>query len=78
MRPADKAWLVLAAGIIAYDLFAPEGETLSEAADRYLLAKPWLTRLAIFTVAHHLANELNPDPLHMAFVLVRRLRRRSP
>ncbi|KLO25917.1 hypothetical protein ABW16_21675 [Mycolicibacter heraklionensis] len=76
MRPADRAWLVLATGVVAYDLAAPDGETLSEGADRYLLAHRWLTRGAAFVVTLHCCN-LFPiafDPLHHLFALLRRWR----
>lgn len=77
MRPADRAWVLIAAWVVVYDiLLAPDGETLSEGADRWLASKPWITRLAIFAVAKHLCNELNPDPLHYAFHGLRRLKRR--
>lgn len=45
MTPSVRAWLVLAAGVIAYDLAAPKGHTLSEQVDRWLVSRPVLTRL---------------------------------
>jgi len=80
MRPSDRAWLALGLGVIAYDLTARDGETLSEAVDRYLTVWPTLTRVAIFAVALHVANGLQPwaDPLGGAFVVIRRLRRGPP
>jgi hypothetical protein len=74
MRSADKAWLALAAGILAYELGAPEHELMSEGCDRYLEARPWLTRAVVAAVAGHLLN-LTPrpvDPLHWLSVLKRR------
>lgn len=40
MTPSVRAWLVLAAGIIGYDLAAPRGHTLSEQVDRWLEKYP--------------------------------------
>lgn len=71
MRASDLAWVALGAGVIAYDVLAAENEMLSEAADRYMLAHPWLTRAAAFTVAAHLCNVVPPraDPIHLLFGL---------
>jgi len=73
MRPGDKAWLVLAGGILVWDMIAPPGELLSEAADRYLETHPILTRAVIAVVALHLANILPPriDPVHQCFIAAR-------
>ena len=76
MQSADRAWLALAAGVVAYDLAAEPGQTLSEGADRYLLSHRWLTRAVAFAVTLHLCN-LGPialDPLHHLFALLRRWR----
>lgn len=75
MRPADRAWLALAGGVVAWDFFAPDEETLSEGVDRYLERHPWLTRAVIMTVARHLVNELGLDPLALGFGLLRRWRK---
>lgn len=76
MRPADKAWLTLAAGVAAYEVAAGDGELLSEAADRYMLTHPWLTRAVAFSIALHLCNAIPStfDPLHWLFTLKRRIR----
>ncbi len=73
MRAASKAWIGLAAGIIAYDVLAPPGETLSEACDRAMERYPVGTILTIGTVALHLANVLpqSIDPIHQ---LAKRIR----
>ena len=63
----DLGWGMLAAGVIAWDVFAPE--TLSSAADRYL-ERP-LGRIAtlgvVAVVAAHVANGFDhlpiPDPI---------------
>jgi hypothetical protein len=78
MRPAHRALLCATAAVVAYNVSAPEGETISEGVDELLETHPLLTRIAIMTVAHHLANELLPhaDPLGLGFVALRALRRR--
>jgi hypothetical protein len=67
MRPADRAWLVLATGVVAYEISADD--LLSYAADRWMLKHPWLTRAAIASVALHLCNAIPErcDPLHYLF-----------
>jgi hypothetical protein len=78
MRPSDEAWLVLAAGVIVWDAAAPDGEMLSEAADRWMVSRPWLTRIIVAAFALHLCNGVPArlDPVHGAFLLARSLRRR--
>lgn len=63
MKPADRAWLTLAGGILAWDALGPE--TLSAACDRYHRARPWTTRLIVAVVALHLLDWLprRIDPL---------------
>ena len=74
MSHAGWAWGTLAAGVITYNLACPEGETLSEGADRGINAQPWISRLAVALIAAHVANVLpaNTDPIHMLFSLVPR------
>lgn len=69
MRTADRAWLVLGAGVVGYDLSARDGELMSEAVDRYLLRRPWLTRAVIAVTAAHLANVIPArcDPFTFAW-----------
>jgi hypothetical protein len=77
LRPSERAWLALGVGVLAYDVCAPDGETLSEGVDRWLEAHTWITRVVILTVARHLGNELTADidPLALTLGLARRLRR---
>ena len=66
LRPADWAWTVLAAGVLAYELAAKPGELLSEGVDRYRQHHPALTSTVIVYLALHLLR-LWPsrfDPLH--------------
>lgn len=62
LRPSDKAWIALFAGVVIYDLVAPEDEMLSEAADRYLSDHPIITTAAVGITAAHLLNLLDRRP----------------
>lgn len=66
MRTSDRAWIVLASAIVTYEVVAQPDELMSEAVDRYLDSRPWLTRLIVAVVAAHLLNLIPPqfDPLH--------------
>ncbi|OBL08224.1 hypothetical protein A5646_12860 [Mycobacterium sp. 1245499.0] len=66
----------MAAGIAVYEVAAPEGELLSEAADRYMLSHPWITRVVVFSIAVHLCNMIPNrfDPLHWLFTAKKLLR----
>jgi hypothetical protein len=69
LRPADRAWIALGAGVVAYDLLAPPDQTLSEGADSYMLSHPWITRAVAGAVASHVCN-LVPDrwdAIHLLF-----------
>jgi hypothetical protein len=76
MRPAGKAWLGLAAGVLAYDLLCPEGETLSEGVDRGLENHRLATGVAIGTVTLHLMNlwPQHVDPLSLGLSGLKRIR----
>ena len=67
LRPGDIAWIVLVAGVVLYEVCSPEDELLSDAADRYMYRRPWVTRLVVSSVALHLTNHLpdRVDPLHL-------------
>lgn len=73
MRPADRAWIALATGVVAYDVLAPPGQTLSEGADHYMLRHPWVTRAVAAAVAGHVCNLLPNrfDVIHQMFKAVR-------
>ena len=78
LRQGDLGWLGLAAGVVAYELAADDGELLSEAVDRYLTHRPVLTTTVIAVTAAHLANLIRPaelDPFTLAFAALRRARR---
>jgi hypothetical protein len=78
MQPADRAWLTLAVGVIAWDVTCCEGDTLSEACDRYMLHHPWIVRGLAFALAAHVCNLVPPrfDVIHGSFVAIRTTRRR--
>lgn len=69
MKPADRAWLGLAAAVLAYEITAAaraDWELLSEAADRYRRRRPILTHLTVSYLAAHLLRRwpARLDPLH--------------
>lgn len=64
MRPADRAWLTLAAAVLAWEIAAPKGELLSEASARYQRARPLLWPVVIVYLAGHLLHVWGErDPL---------------
>lgn len=56
MRTAEKAWIGLGAGILAYEILCPPEELLSEGMDRLIEKHPIATRAIIGAFALHLAN----------------------
>lgn len=67
-KPSTVAWCGLAAGVAAYDILCPPGETMSEGVDR-LLEHPHKRIAALGAIAitaAHLANILPEkiDPFH--------------
>ncbi|AXQ63211.1 hypothetical protein I5G72_gp64 [Mycobacterium phage Collard] len=74
MRAADRAWVGLAAAVVAYEVGAPRGELLSQGVDRYLTRRPWLTRGVVCYLAAHLLNVIpdRVDPLARLADVVRR------
>lgn len=74
MRPGDRAWLALAAGVIAYEAWAPNGELLSQACDRYRQRHPVLSHLIILYIPLHLAR-LWPERIDPLTQLASRLGR---
>jgi hypothetical protein len=69
MRPADRAWIGIAAGVTAYEVTAalrPDWELLSEAADRYRGRHPWAVHIIAAYLAGHLTRHWPApvDPLH--------------
>lgn len=73
MTPAGYAWCGIGGFVLAYNLAAEDGETLSEGADRVLLRHPWLVRLCAYSVASHIVNAVpvRYDPIHWVFTAAR-------
>jgi hypothetical protein len=70
LRPADTAWLTLAAAVLTYELVAAgrrDWELLSEAADRYRDRHPLPTHVTVLYLAGHLLRRwpARLDPLHL-------------
>ena len=73
MRPADVGWLTLWAWVFGYNVGGaetPRGddryEVLSEAVDRYLIARRWPTEVWLALFYLHLSNRVPDryDPVH--------------
>lgn len=71
---SDKAWMTLGAGILAYEIWAPDGELLSEAVDRYLITHPIATKVIVITLVLHILNVVQPnyDPIHHLATVLRK------
>lgn len=80
LRQGDWGWLLIVGGVVAIDLAVKEGETLSEAADRYLECRPVLTHAVALVTVAHILNWLRPevDPYSIGFAWVRRRLGRTP
>lgn len=64
MRPADRAWLTLAAGVAAWDALCPRGEMLSEASARYTETHRFVWSATVLYFAGHLLHVWGErDPL---------------
>lgn len=77
MKPADTAWLALAAAILGYEIVAAtrrDWELLSEAADRHRDRHPVATHLLVLYLAGHLTRRwpARYDPLHRLAVWIGR------
>lgn len=53
---ARQAWVLLAAGVLGYEVVCDDGQLLSECVDEWLVSRPILTRAAIAALALHLGN----------------------
>lgn len=58
MRSSEKAWILLAAVVVVYEIFAGEGELLSHQVDRWLESHPVITHSIVMVTAAHLLNVL--------------------
>ena len=61
--------MALAAYVIGYNVCARDDEMLSEAADRYMMRHPWMTRVVALLIAMHVTNAVPDkfDPIHWLF-----------
>jgi hypothetical protein len=75
MRNSDRAWLALAAGVVAYDLAAADDEQLSAAARRYFKSQPVATASLIVMTSLHLMGGIPSwcDPFTLSLGAYRRL-----
>lgn len=71
LRYSTKGWLTIAASVIAFEVFAPPGELLSEGMDRWRAhpAGKYLATGGILVTAAHLLRQLpsEVDPFTQAF-----------
>jgi hypothetical protein len=76
MRNSDRAWLLLAAGVAAYDLVATDEEQLTGAARRYFKSQPVATASTILITGLHLIGGIPQwcDPFTLSLAACRRLR----
>jgi hypothetical protein len=74
MKHGDAAWAALALGVLLYECFAPPGQLMSEACDKYRIRHPILTNTVIVFLAGHLLRVWpRPiDPLHQLAVRANR------
>jgi len=77
LRPADRAWIALGAGVLVWDMTCPSGEMLSEASARYAKDHPLAAYAVIASVAFHLSSALpkRVDPIHWVGAGLRQVRR---
>jgi hypothetical protein len=73
IESSDWACIAAAAAITTYDVLAREGQTISEAVDRYLIAAPLITELILAAIYLHVSNRLPSrlDPIHWAFGMIK-------
>jgi hypothetical protein len=64
--PATAAWLTVGAFVLAYDIWCPEGQTLSEGFDKLVDRHPLIASAGALAVTGHLLNWWKPkdDPIH--------------
>lgn len=71
---AKRAWTAIGLGVLAYEALCPNGELLSEGADRLVDKHPIASRIAGLAVAGHVMNLL-PDTLDPIHQLVKHFKR---
>ena len=79
LTPASRAWAVLAAGIISWEVFAPPEQLLSDEASRLVKSHPTGARIAIICIGAlltaHLADLIDDtqDPVSPNFWLWKKI-----
>lgn len=75
---ADKAWMVLVAGVITWDVVCEPGQMLSEASAQHAKDHPFIAYLVVGSVAAHLVGRIpsSVDPIHWLGVGLRNVRKR--
>ncbi len=70
---AKQAWVILAAGVLSYEIACRDGQLLSEGVDEWLNSRPVLTRAAIAAMALHLGNAVPKryDVVSLGFQVMR-------
>jgi hypothetical protein len=74
MKHGDAAWAAIGLTVLVYECWAPPGQLLSEAVDKYRDRHPILTNSVIVFLAGHLLRiwPRHIDPLHQLAVRVNR------
>jgi len=74
---AKQAWVLLATGVLSYELYCKDGELLSECVDGWLISRRVLTRAIIAALALHLGNALpvRYDVVSLGFFVMRKAKR---
>jgi hypothetical protein len=70
---AKRTWALIGAVVVAHEYFCPDGQLLSEGADRAIEKHPVLVPLAGLVLAGHVLNIFSEryDIVHKAFVAFR-------
>jgi len=78
VRPAAKAICVLLGGVVAYDVFCEDGETISEGLDELLVDHRVATETVLLLLYLHCSNRVPAelDALHWLFLAARWTRKR--
>lgn len=74
LRPAHVAWAAIGIGVSAYELLAPQGETLSEGFDTIMDSKlKYAAMGAVAITALHICNQIPEkyDPFEQGLSRIR-------
>jgi hypothetical protein len=70
---ARRGWAAIGLGVLAYEMSCPQGELLSEGANRAIERHPLLVKAAIGYTALHLMNAL-PEQVDLFSQFTKRLK----